>query len=296
MKTRFFTGVAYMAVLAIAYLLKVLAHDLCFDALIYAFSLLGAFEMLKAFGEKLTKTQAFSVFAFAAVCVPCVAVGELYSFGTQAAALCVFAFAVWTLCLFVFKHEETTPENVGLSLLCAVYPTVALLPMVFVNHISGAASIEKYAFNSALAILLILVVSPISDTFAYLFGKFLRGKFPKKMAESISPNKTVVGAIGGVVGGIVGAVAVYFVYNAIFGSFDSMLKWLCVYMGIGVVAALANEFGDLVESGLKRKLGIKDMGKLLPGHGGILDRIDGTLFASIAVYFMFILVLFITGI
>lgn len=296
MKTRFFTGVAYMAVLAVVFILKVLVHDLCFDVLIYAFSLLGTFEMVKALDKKLTKAQRFSVFAFAGLCVPCVAVAQAYSFGLQAASLCFFAFAVVSLCLFVFNHEETNPENVGLSFLCAVYPTLILVPMVFVNHIAEAVSIEKYAFNSNLAIFLILIVSPISDTFAYLFGKFLRGKFPKKMAESISPNKTVIGAIGGVVGGIVGAVAVYFIYNALFGCFDDMLKWLCLYMAIGIVAALANEFGDLVESGIKRKLGIKDMGNLLPGHGGILDRIDGTLFAAIAVYFIFSIVVLVTGI
>ena len=290
MKTRFFTGVAYMAVLVIAYVLKTLAHDLYFDALLYAFSLIGTSEIVKAVGDKLTRLQRILVFSFAGMCVPCVAFAEIYGLGAQAALLCVFAFVLVSLCLFVFKYEETSLENVGLSMLCAVYPTVLLLPMVFVNHVAGGVETEKFAFNSDLAILLILVVSPISDTFAYLFGKFLRKKFPKKMAESISPNKTMVGALGGVVGGIVGAVAVYFAYNALFGCFDETLKWLSLYMLIGVVASIANEFGDLVESAIKRKLGIKDMGKLLPGHGGILDRIDGTMFAGIAVYFMFIVV------
>ena len=288
MKTRFFTGVAYMAVLVIAYVLKTLAHDLYFDALLYAFSLIGTSEIVKAVGDKLTRSQRILVFTFAGLCVPCVAFAETYGLGAQVALLCVFAFVLFSLCLFVLKYEETGVENVGLSLLCAVYPTVVLLPVVFVNHITGNAG---FAFNSDSAILLILVVSPISDTFAYLFGKFLRKKFPKKMAESISPNKTMVGALGGVVGGIVGAVVVYFVYNALFGCFDETLKWLCLYMGIGVVASIANEFGDLVESAIKRKLGIKDMGKLLPGHGGILDRIDGTMFAGIAVYFIFIITL-----
>lgn len=290
MKTRFFTGVAYMLVLVIAYTLKALAHDLYFDALLYAFSLIGASEMVRAVGEKLTHSQRILVFSFAGICVPCVAFAENYGVGAQVALLCFFVFALSSLCLFVFNYEKVNLENVGLSLLCAIYPTVLLLPTVFANHISGGSELQKFAFNSNLAVLLILAISPISDTFAYLFGKFLHEKFPKKMAETISPNKTVVGGVGAIVGGIVGAVAVYFVYNALFGCFDDMLKWLSLYIAIGVVISIANAFGDLVESAIKRKLGIKDMGKLLPGHGGILDRIDGTIFAGIAVYFVFIVV------
>ena len=65
--------------------------------------------------------------------------------------------------------------------------------------------------------------------------------------------------------------------------------WLPVYLVIGLFSAVATAFGDLVESCIKRKVGLKDMGKIMPGHGGVLDRIDGTLFASIVVYFAFIL-------
>lgn len=296
MKTRLLSGIVYVAILAVAYLLKVLVHDLCFDLLIYAFALIGTYEIVKAVSGELTKSQKVLVFAFAVLCIPFVAVSDLYRRGVHMTSVCFSVFAVLSLCLFVVKHEETTPKNVGMSFFCAVYPTLMLVPLVLANHIVDTAIMEKYAFNSNLAILLILVISPISDTFAYLFGKFLRGKFPKKMAEAISPNKTVIGGIGGIVGGIVGGIAVYFIYNALFGSFDKMFVWMLVYIGIGVVAAIANAFGDLVESSIKRKIGIKDMGKIMPGHGGILDRIDGTLFATIAVYFVFVAVFLITGI
>ena len=105
----------------------------------------------------------------------------------------------------------------------------------------------------------------------------------------ISPNKTVIGAIGGLVGGALGAGIIYFTYNAIAGSFENMGLWLTVYLLIGLLAAAATEFGDLVESCIKRKLGLKDMGKIMPGHGGVMDRIDGSLFAAFVVYFLFIL-------
>ncbi len=68
-----------------------------------------------------------------------------------------------------------------------------------------------------------------------------------------------------------------------------MAIWLPVYLLIGLLTAAATEFGDLVESCIKRKADIKDMGRLMPGHGGILDRIDGTQFATVTVYLIFII-------
>jgi phosphatidate cytidylyltransferase len=147
---------------------------------------------------------------------------------------------------------------------------------------------DEAGFNSNLLILFAFLISSLSDTFAYLFGRFLKGKYPKKMAPTISPNKTVVGGIGGVIGGVVGGLVMYFVYNAIFvGSFMDIHVWLPIYLIMGFLVALATEFGDLVESCIKRQVGIKDMGKILPGHGGVLDRIDGTLFATMVVYLTF---------
>ncbi len=294
MKLRAITGVLYMATLLAFYLLKIFIHDLCFDALIYVFALIGTYEITRAFKDKLTKSEKAIIFVFTLLCIPATAVGDLYRRGLHVAAVCFAIFALALLTLLVFRYEETTPENLGLSFLSAVYPTAMLVMLILANHIVETEMMEKLAFNSNLAILLIFVVSPISDTFAYLFGRFFKGRFPKKMAESISPNKTIIGAIGGIIGGIVGAAAVYFAYNALLGSFENMALWLAVYCVIGVLAAAANEFGDLVESSIKRKVGIKDMGKILPGHGGVLDRIDGTIFATVPVYLIFVLVYVLT--
>ena len=99
-----------------------------------------------------------------------------------------------------------------------------------------------------------------------------------------------IGGIGGLVGGVLGALILYFAYNGACGSFDQMEIWLPVYLVIGLVGAVATAFGDLVESAIKRKIGIKDMGKIMPGHGGALDRIDSVLFASIIVYTAYLLI------
>lgn len=290
MKLRTITGSVYVAVLVAFYLLKIYVSDLFFDALIYAMAMIGTFEITRAYGEKLTKAEKICVFAFAGICLPLVSLGKIFGFALQAAAISLGLFVLATLSLLVLKQEETTIENAGVTFLSGIYPNFLLAVLVFTNHIEPSPVMAEVSFSSDLAVLLIFVISAVSDTFAYLFGKFLRGKFPKKMAESISPNKTVIGGIGGIVGGVVGAVVVYFIYNATVGSFSQMGVWLLVYILIGGLASVANEFGDLVESSIKRKVGIKDMGKLMPGHGGILDRIDGTLFTASAVYLVFMLV------
>ena len=139
-------------------------------------------------------------------------------------------------------------------------------------------------------IVFVFTVSPVCDVFAFFFGRMFKKQFPDKLAPEISPNKTIIGGIGGLVGGVATAAVIYFVYNAITGvGYVNMHIWLPVYLAIGFLAAAATEFGDLVESCIKRKLGIKDMGNIIPGHGGVLDRIDGTLFASVAVYLIFAL-------
>ena len=136
-------------------------------------------------------------------------------------------------------------------------------------------------------ILFIFVISPCADSIAYVFGKYMRGKFPKKLAPSISPNKTVIGGIGGLVGGMLGAAILYFIYNGTVGTFDHIVFWLPMYMLVGLVISVVTAFGDLVESCIKRKVGLKDMGKIMPGHGGVLDRLDGTFFATFIVYVIF---------
>ncbi len=291
MKIRLISGTCYIALLAAFFCLKIFVHDFCFDLLIYAFSLIGTFEMLRAVKDKITVSEKIVVWVFTAVCIPACAVFEyFFEKGMHISALCVFVLAILLLALLVFEHEETSLESIGLSLFSSVYPTLLLCLLVIANHAKSPFGLEKFGFNSNLLILFIFVVSPCADSIAYVFGRFLRKRFPKKMAPKLSPNKTVIGGIGGLVGGVLGAVAIYFIYNAVCGSFEQMYIWLPVYMGIGLLASLATELGDLVESCIKRKANIKDMGNIMPGHGGVLDRIDGTLFATIAVYVIFMLV------
>ena len=294
MKIRLISGTCYVLLLAGFFALKCFVHDFFFDGLIYAFALIGAFEMVRALKARTTKAERGIALAYSVVAVPFVALTEyFYGFGVQASGIAFFLFAFALLCLLVIRHEESTLESLGLALLSGVYPTLLLCLLSLVNHATPTLALLPYAFDSRLLILFIFVVSPCADSIAYVFGRCFKKYFPKKMSPKLSPNKTVIGGIGGLVGGMLGALVLYFIYNATVGSFENMYIWLPVYLFIGLFASVATAFGDLVESSIKRKVELKDMGKIMPGHGGALDRLDGTFFATVAVYLVFIVVNFV---
>lgn len=112
----------------------------------------------------------------------------------------------------------------------------------------------------------------INDTFAYLVGKNF-GKH--KLFERISPKKTVEGFLGGVFFTIVGAYAAFLLT----GLLD-----LQTWMGLAIIMSIFGTLGDLIQSKFKRQAGVKDSGRLMPGHGGLFDRLDSIIFASPFVY------------
>ncbi len=291
MKIRLISGSCYVAILVAFFCLKIFVHDLFFDGLIYAFALIGTFELIRAVKEKTTFAEQCLTYAYAAITIPVVALcQQLLGCGSFATGICFLVYALSVLSLLVFDYERTTLESVGYSLLSGVYPVLLLCLLVLTNHAACPPSLSPFALDSHIMILLIFVVSPCADSIAYVFGISFKKYLPKKMAPNLSPNKTWIGGLGGLVGGMLGALILYFAYNGVCGSFENMGLWLPVYLGIGLLASLATAFGDLVESSIKRKLGVKDMGKIMPGHGGVLDRIDGSLFATVVVLLAFKLI------
>ncbi|MBI2877867.1 MAG: phosphatidate cytidylyltransferase [Candidatus Tectomicrobia bacterium] len=127
-------------------------------------------------------------------------------------------------------------------------------------------------------IFLILLVIWFGDTAAYYVGRTW-GRHP--LAKRISPKKTVEGAVGGLLGGLLGA------WIAHLGFLSSWSAPHCLLLGLGLNAL--GQLGDLGESLIKRGLEVKDSGSLLPGHGGVLDRVDSLLFATPAMYYYVIL-------
>jgi len=197
-------------------------------------------------------------------------------------ALAAFAFLLLNIVAWIFKAYDTAiilSLFAFLSLLAwealikrsgwgAVGLVYVLLPFYSLVHLRGA-SVEGFH-----AILLLFACVWGADTLAYVAGKMLGGP---KLAPKISPGKTWSGFFGGLIGGV-------------------MIGWAIMklagysakpaFFGIALILVILSQMGDLAESALKRKFSVKDSGTLIPGHGGVLDRIDGLVFASVAAWLL----------
>lgn len=168
--------------------------------------------------------------------------------------------------VFAGKSPEQSFANaVGLvtSIVYSVFPWIAILALF------------QFAGDSRFIFFLCAIVW-CGDTGAYFTGRTF-GK--RKLAPRMSPNKTWEGAIGGVVSSIVGASIVALIYG------PGFLGWGLV-VACAIFGGIFGQVGDLTESTFKRFAGVKDSGKIFPGHGGFLDRVDGLLFAAPVIWFI----------
>ncbi len=176
--------------------------------------------------------------------------------------LLVFSFA----CLFLLRHGamESVAGELALLLFGFLYITIPLAHLALLRDLH----------HGTRWVLLVLFLVMLNDSCAYFTGTFW-GK--KKLYPSVSPKKSVEGAIGGLAGSILAAGLAH----VTFMPWTGLLPLLFLGLVVGVVA----ELGDLFESLLKRSFGVKDSGTLIPGHGGILDRLDSLLFAFPLTYY-----------
>ena len=152
-----------------------------------------------------------------------------------------------------------------------------ILPFVFITKISFGA----IDYNPKIIIGLFILIWT-NDTFAYIVGKSI-GKH--KLFEKISPKKTIEGFIGGITFAIVAGYLIsrFYIKASLQFSNKSILIWTIIAVIVGVMGTI----GDLIESKFKRIAGVKDSGKIMPGHGGILDRLDSVIFVAPFVFLFY---------
>ncbi len=277
MLKRVITGTCYVALIVGFFLLRQFVDYRLFHILTYLFLVIGTVEMATITKPFSFKWNIIPAIIYSALLLPLYLVIEYFvkKNGGWIIALDYIVLAV-IIVIAVCLIKNVDKSTVFASAAPYVYPALFLLPMILMNELGEQAFI---------ALLLVFVIAPLSDTFAYFTGSLIGGK---KLCPTLSPKKTISGAIGGLVGGIIGGIIVFFIFRPVINAFSPALT--AVIFGIvGLVAAMLTEVGDLFESFIKRKVGVKDSGKILPGHGGVLDRIDGMLFAGIFVYIIFLI-------
>lgn len=133
-------------------------------------------------------------------------------------------------------------------------------------------------------VLTIFTIAWVCDTAAYFTGRFF-GRH--KLIPEVSPKKTVEGAVGGLLGGALGTMA----FGLILSSRGVAVVDPVHFLAMGLIGAFFSQIGDLIASAIKRDCGVKDYPKLIPGHGGILDRFDSVLLAAVSV-FLYLTIMF----
>lgn len=178
----------------------------------------------------------------------------------------IFVLSVFILFTYEIFNDHPTFKRVVYSLFFLVYiPFIFGFLVMFENIIGGTFTIW-----------MIFLAAFSTDTFAYFGGRYFKG--PK--LTPISPNKTISGSICGLVASALIVLLYGWLAQGLFNISFSLLG----YAILGILASIAGQIGDISASLIKRTFGIKDFGKLLPGHGGILDRFDSIIFITPVIY------------
>lgn len=211
--------------------------------------------------------------------------------------VCYLATVLYYIAIYLDRMDIIVPMMVVyLLVMLAVYvltfPTysdkqimAAFMDFFYVSVMLSFVYLIRNMEHGLVLVLLIFVSSWINDTCAYFVGRAL-GKH--KMAPVLSPKKSIEGLIGGIVGaGVFGAV-----FGILFDKYvDTMNYAPLLFAVVGAVGALPAVIGDLAASAIKRNNDIKDYGKLIPGHGGILDRFDSIIFTAPIIYYLLVYLL-----
>ncbi|UUV20505.1 phosphatidate cytidylyltransferase [Paenimyroides aestuarii] len=247
---RTLSGILYIALLVGA----ILFSKNTFIALFTFFYLIGVYEFCKLYKiNKIVGCTLAIAWAITFILLNNTAYNALY--------LLVLPFSIYLIVDLFQRKTSSTKTTFVKYLHLSGY---VIIPFIIITQLPY--HLKNY---TPLLLLSIFIMIWCNDTFAYICGKLL-GKH--KLFERISPKKTIEGFIGGLV---FTQIAAYLLF-----LYTNMQLSLAFWMLIAVVVSFLGTIGDLIESKYKRLAGVKDSGNIMPGHGGILDRLDSILFAA----------------
>lgn len=248
------------AIIALPLLFFVLfSGGLILYAAVFIISLIGLFEFYKAF-RKTTNPIAWAGY----LATIALYAGFFGAFSRDYFSFVTASFMFLLLSLVVFGITDF--QSAAVTFIGFFYVSFSLSHLILISNIDENYFIW-YPF----------IIAFLTDTFAYLTGKMF-GK--TKLIPSVSPNKTVEGSIGGMV-----ACVIFSYLYALWGKPDFQIYALF----LGLVGGALSQVGDLIASKFKRIVDIKDFGKLMPGHGGVLDRFDSLIITLPLVYYFMVL-------
>lgn len=259
-KTRLLSGIVLVAV---ALALIITGGNVLLAGLTII-SLIGVFELYRVFHIEKTLV---GVVGYAAVLI--YYANLLWNFIPDM-MMFVLGVLVVFMTVYVFSFPKYKADQIFAGFLGIFYVAVMLSCIYQTRELSAGTYI----------VWLIFLCSWGCDTCAYCVGMLI-GKH--KMAPELSPKKSVEGAVGGVLG----AALLTAIYGLVFQKqMELSTEYIFVLAGISAIGALISMIGDLAASAIKRNYDIKDYGKLIPGHGGILDRFDSVIFTAPIIYYL----------
>ncbi len=274
--TNFIKRAVTAIIFAMVFIGGVYFHKFSFLALFSILTLFCLWEfllLLEKHGEDHLKRPPFVKYIGTALGGIVFIVGTMIAWGILPGFVTYIIIPVLLLFFLLELYQENPNPftNISFNILSVIYIVIPFLLLSIISFKSG-----KYDSELVLGILFLIWTN---DTMAYIIGSQI-GKH--KLHKRISPNKTWEGTIGGTLCCIV----VAWIISGFFAQL-TIENWLI----IGLIVAIFGTYGDLIESMLKRSFDVKDSGSKLPGHGGVLDRFDGLLFAVPFIYiYLFIIV------
>lgn len=292
MLKRTITGFSLIATVVAAIMLSYFVSAIFLDVYILLWAAMAVVEMYRCFRAAGYRIHILPLAFMLIVAYPVFYCMQYYlGLGLQGIVIVFLASVAIELALFTFGQKEgNSLKDLTSNVFVLVYPMFFL----------ALAWLISYKYANIYAILFAIFISLGADTLAYFSGSLIGGK---KLCPSISPKKTVAGAVGGLFGSVLVAV----IFFLIFDYFSLLPKigyvpfiahsvegweWksALIYIAVGLIGGFVSEIGDLAASRIKRELDIKDYGKIFPGHGGAMDRLDSIMSGVLVLLIAFSLI------